>query len=210
MITPYIAGHMVGGSVWRLSSGDEDIVYAVDFNHKRERHLEATVFEVLRKPFILITNSLNAAQVQTKRKERDEQLVEAIRGTMRDDGVLLLVTDTAGRLQWVSEDVLTEEFRSLEILQLLNMVWDRSEMGLSVYPLLLLGHSAFNVLEFSKTLIEYMSSDMMRAIETNRDNPFQLAHVKLVYTLEELSQYPGSKVIYHALDALAQHQRLSS
>ena len=39
-ITPYPAGHMIGGTMWKiLKDNEEEIVYAVDFNHKKERHL---------------------------------------------------------------------------------------------------------------------------------------------------------------------------
>jgi cleavage and polyadenylation specificity factor subunit 2 len=37
---------MIGGAFWRIvSQGTEDIVYAVDYNHTRERHLNSSVFE---------------------------------------------------------------------------------------------------------------------------------------------------------------------
>jgi len=39
-ITPLPAGHMIGGTIWKIvKDGEEDIVYAVDYNHKKERHL---------------------------------------------------------------------------------------------------------------------------------------------------------------------------
>ena len=35
VITPLPAGHMLGGTIWRIvKDGEEDIVYAVDYNHK--------------------------------------------------------------------------------------------------------------------------------------------------------------------------------
>lgn len=38
-ITPYAAGHMVGGTMWKIvKDGEEDIIYAVDYNHKKERY----------------------------------------------------------------------------------------------------------------------------------------------------------------------------
>lgn len=47
-ITPYAAGHMVGGTMWKiLKDGEEDILYAVDYNHKKERHLDGAVLESL-------------------------------------------------------------------------------------------------------------------------------------------------------------------
>jgi len=37
-ITPHPAGHMVGGTIWKIvKDGEETIVYAVDYNHKKER-----------------------------------------------------------------------------------------------------------------------------------------------------------------------------
>lgn len=36
-ITPLPAGHMIGGTIWKIvKDGEEEVVYAVDFNHKRE------------------------------------------------------------------------------------------------------------------------------------------------------------------------------
>jgi cleavage and polyadenylation specificity factor subunit 2 len=36
-ITPYAAGHTLGGTVWKISKETEEIVYAVDYNHMRDR-----------------------------------------------------------------------------------------------------------------------------------------------------------------------------
>lgn len=43
-ITPLPAGHMIGGTIWKIvKDGEEEIVYAVDFNHKREMWVEINV-----------------------------------------------------------------------------------------------------------------------------------------------------------------------
>ena len=37
-ITPLSAGHMIGGTIWKIvKDGEEEIVYMVDFNNKKER-----------------------------------------------------------------------------------------------------------------------------------------------------------------------------
>lgn len=37
-ITPLPAGHMIGGTIWKIvKDGEEEIVYALDYNHKKER-----------------------------------------------------------------------------------------------------------------------------------------------------------------------------
>ncbi len=39
-ITPLPAGHMIGGTIWKIvKDGEEEIIYAVDFNHKREMYV---------------------------------------------------------------------------------------------------------------------------------------------------------------------------
>lgn len=69
-ITPLPAGHMIGGTVWKISrQGEEEIVYAVDFNHKKERHLNGCTFEGIGRPSLLITDAHNALYQQVKRKK---------------------------------------------------------------------------------------------------------------------------------------------
>lgn len=42
-ITPLPAGHMIGGNIWKIvKDGEEEIVYAVDYNHKKERLINYT------------------------------------------------------------------------------------------------------------------------------------------------------------------------
>lgn len=37
-ITPLPGGHVIGGTIWKiLKEGEEEIIYAVDYNHHKER-----------------------------------------------------------------------------------------------------------------------------------------------------------------------------
>ena len=101
-ITPYAAGHMIGGTMWKIvKDGEEDIIYAVDYNHKKERfihtllhfsdiyltpnltwwyfylfrHLNGAVLETLSRPSLLITDSYNVLNMQARRRDRDTQLM---------------------------------------------------------------------------------------------------------------------------------------
>ena len=49
-----------------MKDGEEDIVYAVDYNHKRERHLNGCVLETISRPALLITDAFNATYQQTR------------------------------------------------------------------------------------------------------------------------------------------------
>lgn len=59
IITPFAAGHMIGGSIWRISTSlGEDVVYAVDYNHRKELHLNSTTLATLfSRPALMIADA---------------------------------------------------------------------------------------------------------------------------------------------------------
>uniref|UniRef100_A0A672GF25 Cleavage and polyadenylation specificity factor subunit 2 n=1 Tax=Salarias fasciatus TaxID=181472 RepID=A0A672GF25_SALFA len=181
-ITPLPAGHMIGGTVWKIvKDGEEEIVYAVDFNHKREIHLNGCTLESISRPSLLITDSFNATYVQPRRKQRDEQLLTNVMETLRGDGNVLIAVDTAGRV--------------LELAQLLDQIWRTKDAGLGAYPLALLNNVSYNVVEFSKSQVEWMSDKLMRCFEDKRNNPFQFRHLNLCHSLADLARIPSPKVV---------------
>lgn len=67
---------MIGGTIWKImKSGEEDIIYANDFNHKKERHLNGCELEKLQRPSLLIIDAFNANYQQARRRARDEKLM---------------------------------------------------------------------------------------------------------------------------------------
>uniref|UniRef100_A0A8C1VBN1 Cleavage and polyadenylation specificity factor subunit 2 n=1 Tax=Cyprinus carpio TaxID=7962 RepID=A0A8C1VBN1_CYPCA len=181
-ITPLPAGHMIGGTIWKIvKDGEEEIIYGVDFNHKREIHLNGCSLENISRPSLLITDSFNASYVQPRRKQRDEQLLTNVMETLRGDGNVLIAVDTAGRV--------------LELAQLLDQIWRTKDAGLGVYSLALLNNVSYNVVEFSKSQVEWMSDKLMRCFEDKRNNPFQFRHLSLCHSLSDLSRVPSPKVV---------------
>jgi cleavage and polyadenylation specificity factor subunit 2 len=94
---------MIGGAVFRIwKDRAEDIVYAVDYNHRKERHLAGSVLEALSRPYLLITDSLNAMYDQPKPRDTVKEMLGQVQSTLRRDGDVLMLTDTAGRVLEVS------------------------------------------------------------------------------------------------------------
>eukprot|EP00112_Aurelia_sp_Birch-Aquarium-sp1_P022238 Seg62.8 transcript_id=Seg62.8/GoldUCD/mRNA.D3Y31 product="Cleavage and polyadenylation specificity factor subunit 2" protein_id=Seg62.8/GoldUCD/D3Y31 len=181
-ITPYAAGHMIGGTMWKImKEGEEDIIYAVDYNHKKEIHLNGAVLETLSRPSLLITDAFTALNIQARRKERDIQLMNNIHTAVRRDGNVLLAVDTAGRV--------------LELAQLLDQLWRTQESGLCAYSLCLLNNVSFNVVEFAKSQVEWMSDRMMKTFEAGRNNPFQFKNITLCHSLADVAKLPSPKVV---------------
>ncbi|GMR31083.1 hypothetical protein PMAYCL1PPCAC_01278 [Pristionchus mayeri] len=181
-IVPLPAGHIIGGAIWRISkAGDDEIVYAVDYNHKKERHLNGCVFDAIQRPHLLITDSFNAQYKQPGRKQRDEALVTKMLRTLQQGGDCLVVIDTAGRV--------------LEIAHLLDQLWSNKDAGLSGHNLVMLSHVASSVVRFAKSQIEWMSDKIMRSFEQGRFNPFQFDHVQLCHSHAEVSRIRSPKVV---------------
>uniref|UniRef100_A0A915IT43 Cleavage and polyadenylation specificity factor subunit 2 n=1 Tax=Romanomermis culicivorax TaxID=13658 RepID=A0A915IT43_ROMCU len=181
-ITPLPAGHMIGGTIWRITKmGEEEIVYAVDFNHKKERHLNGCNIESIGRPNLLITDAFNADYNQSRRKNRDEQLLTNILQTVRNGGNVLIVIDTAGRV--------------LELAQLLDQLWHNAEAGLITYNLVMMNNVAYNVIEFAKSQMEWMSDKVLRSFEEGRYNPFQFRHLQLCHSMIELNRIRSPKVV---------------
>ena len=178
-ITPLPAGHMIGAAMWKIVKGEEDVVYAVDFNHKRERHLNGCDLDKISRPSLLITDAYNANLKQLKRAQRDEALMTNILQTLRSGGNVLIAVDTAGRV--------------LELAHMLEQLWQNRESGLLAYSLALLNHMSYNVIEFAKSQIEWMSDKLMRSFD--RQNPFNFRHLKLCHSAAELDKVPAPKVV---------------
>lgn len=196
-ITPIHAAHIIGGTSWKIVKADEEgeIVYAVDFNHKRERHLNGcTLLESVGSgagrtgvmgstcpPQLLITDAYNASYQQARRKLRDEELLTKIIETMRADGNVLIAVDTAGRV--------------LELAILLDQLWRDSRSGLGAYSLAMINNVTYNVVEFAKSMMEWMSEKIINSFTDQRNSPFQFKHLKLCHNLGDLAQVPHPKCV---------------
>uniref|UniRef100_A0A182T530 Cleavage and polyadenylation specificity factor subunit 2 n=1 Tax=Anopheles maculatus TaxID=74869 RepID=A0A182T530_9DIPT len=181
-ITPLPAGHLIGGTIWKIVKvGEEDIVYATDFNHKKERHLNGCELEKLQRPSLLITDAYNARYQQARRRARDEKFMTNILQTLRNNGNVLVTVDTAGR--------------GVELAHMLDQLWKNKESGLMAYSLALLNNVSYNVVEFAKSQIEWMSDKLMKSFEGARNNPFTFKHLRLCHTMADLAKVPSPKVV---------------
>ncbi|KAL3313093.1 hypothetical protein Ciccas_008309 [Cichlidogyrus casuarinus] len=188
-VTPLQSGHVLGGTIWRFLKDDTDIVYAVDFNHKRERHLNGAAFDACMRPYLLIMDASNALYTPSQRaKDKDDFLKSTIAQTLKNGGNVLIPVDTAGRC--------------LEIAHFLETCWHSQDAGLMPYGLAMLSNVSFNVVDFSKTMIEWMSDKMMKTFEDQRVNPFAFRHMQLCHTLDQLDLVPEPKVVLASLDHL--------
>lgn len=180
IVTPYPAGHMLGGTVWNIKKGTESIVYAVDFNHRRERHLKPVSFSAFSRPSHLI---LGSSQISTPVAARDSsELFDHINNVVRGNGNVLIPVDTAGRI--------------IELAIQLSDQW-AADQQLSRAKLVVLHELSQQTFKFAKSMIEWMSEDVVKRFDVSRDNIFDFKKKTIVMcqTKAALDAIPGPKVV---------------
>ncbi|THG15525.1 hypothetical protein TEA_012046 [Camellia sinensis var. sinensis] len=186
VIAPHVAGHLLGGTLWKITKDGEDVIYAVDFNHRKERHLNGTVLESFVRPAVLITDAYNALNNQPSRRQRDQEFLDAILKTLRADGNVLLPVDTAGRV--------------LELILILEQYWAQHHL---TYPIFFLTYVASSTIDYVKSFLEFMSDSIAKSFEHTRDNAFLLKHTTLLINNNELENIPdGPKIVLASMASL--------
>lgn len=77
----------------------------------------------------------------------------------------------------------------------MDQLWKNKESGLLTYSLALLNNFSYNVIEFAKSQIEWMSDKLMKSFEGARNNPFQFRHVQMCHSMKDLANVPSPKVV---------------
>ncbi|KAF1776916.1 Cleavage and polyadenylation specificity factor subunit 2 [Phytophthora cactorum] len=200
VITPHVAGHLIGGALWRIMKEtvrmelptlscwflsdwlyilmQDDIIYAVDYNHRSEHVLQKTILDSFTRPTLLITDSMNLHAEQPKLKDRDSKIMMEILKTVRNGGNVLIPTDSSGRV--------------LELMRVLDQYWIQNKLR---DPIALLHDMSYYTPKAAQAMLEWCNDRIAKNFDVGRQNPFQFTHIHLVHTLEELDALPNPKVV---------------
>ncbi|KAL2063890.1 hypothetical protein VTL71DRAFT_4384, partial [Oculimacula yallundae] len=170
-ITAYNAGHTLGGTIWHIQHGLESIVYAVDWNQGRENVLAgaawlggvgaggAEVIEQLRKPTALICSSRGAERnaLSGGRAKRDEHLLEMIKSSVSQGGIVLIPIDSSARV--------------LELAYMLEHAWRMEakdeDSPLRSSRLYLASKNIGATMRYTRSMLEWMDEGIVREFEAN-------------------------------------------
>ncbi|KAI9033149.1 beta-lactamase-like protein [Hyaloraphidium curvatum] len=191
-VTAYSAGHTIGGTVWKIKKDTDEIVYAVNYNHSKERLLNASdlntpngILEALLKPSLMITDSDNFYNMQVTRRERENNILETIVAALKRDQSVLIPCDASSRV--------------LELCYFLDRTWNERRY---VYPICFLSHNSYRAIQYAKSMIEWMGDDVNRTFSTSRENPLDFRNVQLLSNHVELQKIQQSKVVTASLPSL--------
>ncbi|KAF8759782.1 Cleavage and polyadenylation factor 2 C-terminal [Rhizoctonia solani] len=155
-ITPFSAGHTIGGTIWKIRSPSAGtVVYAVNLNHTKERHLDGTVLlkggagggvlESLSRPDLLITDAERTLVVSARRKDRDAALLDAVTNVLQSGHSVLMPCDASTRI--------------LELLVLFDQHWSFSKLRA---PLCLVSRTANDMLTLVRSMMEWFGGTVTK------------------------------------------------
>eukprot|EP01117_Protostelium_nocturnum_P020413 TRINITY_DN9167_c0_g1_i2.p1 TRINITY_DN9167_c0_g1~~TRINITY_DN9167_c0_g1_i2.p1 ORF type:complete len:761 (-),score=328.09 TRINITY_DN9167_c0_g1_i2:47-2296(-) len=185
-IIPYAAGHMIGGTIWRIKKESEEIIYALHFNETKERHLKGALtsfesFKHFERPALCILDSSMSSAVQLKRKMRDQEILKNILEVIENGsgGSVLIPIDTTGRI--------------LELLLILDSHWSRNKLN---HQILFFSPFSIDTISYAKSQIEWMSEEITTAFDHARDNPFNFKHIKTIVRRKDFDALgEGPKIV---------------
>jgi cleavage and polyadenylation specificity factor subunit 2 len=181
VITAFGAGHSIGGTLWRIKKDSENVIYSIDYNLRKERHLNGSVLvtnDSLSKPSLLITDAQNTLYpIPPARKERDKSLISTIKDTLQSQGNVLIPVDSTTRV--------------LELIYLLDQQWAFDKIP---HHLVFLSHESIKTVNFARSMLEWMGDGISQAFAA-RELPFDLKNLKILTSMAEFDSLKGPKVV---------------
>lgn len=218
-VTAYNAGHTVGGTVWKVKKDTDEVIYAIDYNHSRERLLNPSdlntpngVAEGLQRPSLMITDAANYYNVQVTRRERESALL----GGFAHHFVIIRLcfpvsqliskiyrrTDTVVPALKKDQSILIPcdpSSRVLELAYFLDRTWHERRY---TYPVCFFGRNSARALQYARSMIEWMGDEVNRAFGANRENPLDFRNVRQIMNHVELHRVNQAKVVMATLPSL--------
>lgn len=184
VITPYNAGHTLGGTFWLITKRVDRVIYAPAWNHSKDSFLNSASFIspatgsphlLLLRPTAFVTaTDMGSAMSHKKRTEKFLQLVDA---TLANGGAVVLPTSLSGRF-----------------LELFHLV-DEHLKGAPI-PVYFLSYSGTKVLSYASSMSDWMSNTLLKQWEELSTVPFNPSKVDLLLDPAELIKLSGPKIVF--------------
>ncbi|KAI9711338.1 MAG: endoribonuclease ysh1 [Bogoriella megaspora] len=98
-ITPYPAGHVLGGAMFLVNISDLNILFTGDYSRELDRHLIPAEVPRSVKVDVLITESTYGIASHVPRQEREAALMKSVTGVLNRGGRALMPVFALGRAQ---------------------------------------------------------------------------------------------------------------
>ncbi|CCD26045.2 cleavage polyadenylation factor subunit CFT2 NDAI_0G02680 [Naumovozyma dairenensis CBS 421] len=214
----YNSGSNPGGTIWSISTYSEKLIYVHRWNHTRDSILNpaSLLDQTTGKPLASLLKPSGVITTLDKFGSIDpfKRRVKLFKGTVwnslnNNGSVLIPVEMGSGKF--------------LDILVIIHeFLFENGKNPFYKHlPVLLVSYSKGRALTYTKSMLEWLSSSLLKTWESRSSNPspFDLGNRFKVVTSDELSKYPNSKIclvsnvdilldetVAHLCDSKSQHQ----
>lgn len=188
----YNSGFAPGGTIWRINNYSEKLLYAPRWNHTRDTILNSAdlldnsgkpSFALMR-PSVVLSSSENVSP-STPYRTRALKFKEIVRKS--------LVSKTSV----VIPSAIGSKF--LELFVLINdLLYENKKLELqSEIPILLISYSRGCTLTYAKSMLEWMSSQLVKTwVSRDNKSPFDIGNRLKIVNINDLSNYTGTKICF--------------
>ncbi|RWS31155.1 cleavage and polyadenylation specificity factor-like protein [Leptotrombidium deliense] len=157
-IKAYYAGHVLGAAMFKITVGQQSVVYTGDYNMTPDRHLGSAWIDKCR-PELLITESTYATTIRDSKRCRERDFLMKVHDCIDNGGKVLIPVFALGRAQ--------------ELCILLETYWERMNLKVPIYFAVGLTEKATN---YYKMFITWTNQKIKKTFVQR--NMFDFKHIK--------------------------------
>lgn len=175
-ITPYHAGHVLGGAMFFIEVAGLKILFTGDYSREDDRHLVSAEVPPV-KPDLLICESTYGTATHMPRLEKEARLMKMTTEILNRGGRVLMPVFALGRAQ--------------ELLLILDEYWEKHPAFQS-YPIYYASNLARKCMDVYRTYINTMNEKIKRAMfEGEGRNPWDFRWVRSLKTIDRFEDVGG-------------------
>ncbi|KAI5793254.1 beta-lactamase-like protein [Geopyxis carbonaria] len=175
-ITPYHAGHVLGGAMFMIEIAGLKILFTGDYSREDDRHLVSAEAPPV-KPDVLICESTYGTASHMPRLEKEARLMKLTTDILLRGGRVLMPVFALGRAQ--------------ELLLILDEYWEKFP-NFQQYPIYYASHLARKCMDVYRTYTNTMNDKIKKAMfEVGGRNPWDFRWVRSLKNIDRFEDVGG-------------------
>jgi cleavage and polyadenylation specificity factor subunit 2 len=183
IITPYKAGRTIGSAIWRITKGENEVIYTNSIWQGSDRLLDGYQTSAQWHPTLWILDARGGADDKTIRADEYLSFFQTIRKRVDQGHVVLLPVDGVSR--------------ALEILLQLHEFWESQGLLQNIY---FLSHTSQQIIETVNQMSEWLHQELTQKVLQTTQSCFDLPRVTCITDMNDLP--PGGYVVLATSDTL--------
>lgn len=174
IITPYESGRSIGGAVWRIVKGQNEVIYTNSIYNGKDRHLngfnQANISQWHPTLWIVDARGSTNRQDTNDKNNLEKKFFRPILEKLKQNKTVLLPVDGLAR--------------TLELLMVLNDFWEKRPND--PRPIYFLSHYSVDIYDTVNKFTDWLNSDLKKKFTETLEKPFELPRIRCIKKIEDI------------------------